>query len=211
MYVNDSHVYLSRPYVHPVLRPLIAVPGQYILFDISAWIANEHLKLNMFKTELLMPRCPKPLPSVVFLISVLVTAVFQLLKMEFWSLSFPHNPLCIHWTISVAIPQKHVRNLCLLPLLPPLSPSLSYFLGYFISFSLSLCSLFTAQQPNPTTYLLKTLRFKFPSSEALFSFLGLFLLLLLFSHFLFLNRTGLCTVPERSRQAFCCSQWLWSA
>lgn len=129
------------------------------------------------------PRCPKPLPSVVFLISVLVTAVFQLLKMEFRSLSLPHNPLCIHWTISVAIPQNHVRNLCLPLLLPPLSPSLSSFLGYFISFSLPLCSLFTAQQPNPTTYLLKTLWFKFPSSEALYSFLGLFLLLLLFSSF----------------------------
>lgn len=208
MCVNDSHVYLSRPHVYPALKPLIAIPGQYIQFDISGWIANEHLKLTVFKTELLMPRCPKPLPSVVFLISVLVTAVFQLLKMDFWSLSFPHNPLCIHWTVSVAIPQKHIRNLCLPLLLPPLSPSLSSFLGYFISFSLPLCSLFTAQQPNLTTYLLKTLRFKFPNSEALYSFLGLFLLLLLFSHFLFLNCTGLCTFPEHSGQAFCYLQWL---
>lgn len=99
------------------------------------------------------------------------------------NLSFPPSPLYIHSAISVAVPQKRVRSLCLPLLLPPLSPSLSAFLGYFSSFSLPLYSLFTAQQPRLTTHLRKTLRFEFPNSEALSSFLGLFLLLLLFSSF----------------------------
>lgn len=183
MYVNDAHVYLSRPHIYPALRPLILIPGQYIQLDISAWRANDTSNLTCSKLNSSCPAVPNHccLCSLSYL--SFGNCSLPVAENGALNLSFPHNPLCIHSAISMAVPQKCVCNLCLPLLLPPLSPSLSSFRGYFSSFSLPLCSLFTAQQPHLTTHLLKTLPFKFPNSEALYSFLGLFLLLLLFSSF----------------------------
>lgn len=58
--VSDSQIYISSPDLYSGFRTLSSTPtGQYIQFDISTWIANEHLKLNVFNTDLLILPYPK--------------------------------------------------------------------------------------------------------------------------------------------------------
>ena len=99
----------SYPNVYFQPRLLFWTPGLYTqgLFDISTWMSNRHLEINISPKKLLI--CP---PSIVistdgrFILTVSQTKLGN----HFWFTSFSYVPSPIQQEILLALPWKDVQN-----------------------------------------------------------------------------------------------------
>lgn len=83
LYTNDSQLYISSPDLSP--KSWIYIPNS--LFNISLWMSNWHLKLDMFKTELILSNLLhlQPSPSQLMATSSLLLFITKSLETFFFN------------------------------------------------------------------------------------------------------------------------------
>ena len=142
-------------------------------------------------------------------LSVLAAAVFQLSKIEFWSLPPPLPPTTHFCPLKnlIGYSLEHTHNLIISSLSASSKSLSSFLLLHKLLFlpSLVVCSLFSTQQSSLMTQLLKTLQLKSKQWGSPLVSSTLPPPIISLPYFLFVNHTGLLGFLKRIRLAPCLS------